>query len=39
MIDAITTTNSAKPIGRWVDETPASALTSVTQQHLVKPFI
>jgi hypothetical protein len=31
MIDAITTTNSGKPIGRWLDETQASAFKSVTQ--------
>jgi hypothetical protein len=31
MIDAITTTNSGKPIGRWLDETQASAFISVTQ--------
>jgi hypothetical protein len=30
MIDAITTTNSGKPIGRWTDETHPSALVSVT---------
>jgi hypothetical protein len=30
MIEAITTTNSGKPIGRWLDETRASALISVT---------
>ena len=30
MIEAITTTNSGKPIGRWLDETQASALISVT---------
>jgi hypothetical protein len=27
MIEAITTTNSGKPIGRWLDETQASALS------------
>jgi hypothetical protein len=32
MIDAITMTNSGKPMGRWVDETQALALTSVTQR-------
>ena len=32
MIEAITTTNSGKPIGRWLDETQASALISVTQR-------
>jgi hypothetical protein len=30
MIEAITTTNSGNPIGRWLDETKASALISVT---------
>jgi hypothetical protein len=30
MIEAITTTNSRKPIGRWLDETQVSALVSVT---------
>ena len=30
MIEAITTTNSGKPIGRWLDETQAPALISVT---------
>jgi hypothetical protein len=30
MIEAITTTNSGKPIGRWLDETQAAALISVT---------
>jgi hypothetical protein len=30
MIDAMTITNSAKPIGRWLEETQASALMSVT---------
>src|ERR1700738_4500958 len=30
MIDAITMTNSGNPIGRWLDETQASALMSVT---------
>jgi hypothetical protein len=30
MIDAITMTNSGKPIGRWFEETQASALMSVT---------
>jgi hypothetical protein len=33
MIEAITTTNSGKPIGRWLDETQASALISVTLAH------
>src|ERR1700694_5864112 len=33
MIEAITMTNSGKPIGRWFDETQASALMSVTQQN------
>jgi hypothetical protein len=27
MIEAITRTNSGKPIGRWLDETQASALS------------
>jgi hypothetical protein len=30
MIDAMTITNSAKPIGRWLEETQALALMSVT---------
>jgi hypothetical protein len=30
MIEAITITNSGNPIGRWFDETQASALMSVT---------
>jgi hypothetical protein len=34
MIDAITMTNSGKPIGRWVDETQASPFMSVTWLHL-----
>src|ERR1700691_2754550 len=31
MIEAITRTNSGKPIGRWLAETKASALISVTR--------
>src|SRR5215475_9281716 len=34
MMDAMTTTNSGKPIGRWPEETQASALISVTRQPL-----
>ena len=30
MIEAMMTTNSGKPIGRWFDETQTSALISVT---------
>jgi hypothetical protein len=30
MMDAMMTTNSGKPIGRWPEETRASALTSDT---------
>jgi hypothetical protein len=30
MIEAMTTTNSGKLIGRWLDETQALALISVT---------
>jgi hypothetical protein len=36
MIDAMTITNSAKPIGRWLEETQASALMSVTWHLLEK---
>ncbi len=36
MIDAITKTNSGKPIGRWADETQSSALTSATYRTLLK---
>jgi hypothetical protein len=34
MMEAIITTNSGKPIGRWPEETQSSALISVTQ-HLI----
>ena len=34
MIEAMTTTNSGKPIGRWPAETQASALISVTNNLL-----
>jgi len=34
MIEAITTTNSGKPIGRWLDETQISALIAVMLAHL-----
>jgi hypothetical protein len=37
MIEAITRTNSRKPIGRWFDETP-SALISVTA-HLTESAV
>src|ERR1700753_1732696 len=34
MIEAITTTNSGKPIGRWFDDTKSSALISAKVKYL-----